>query len=136
MDKFAKCPCDSKLLYQKCCKQYHEGALPVKAEALMRSRYCAYALGLSDYIMDTTHPDHVEFSTDRARWKAEIEIFIKHTRFDRLKILEFKDGDQHATVLFTAYIRQADTDASFTENSTFEKINGKWLYKSGETSPT
>ncbi|MBI2811996.1 MAG: hypothetical protein HYX67_14365 [Candidatus Melainabacteria bacterium] len=135
MDKFAKCPCDSKLLYQKCCKQYHEGALPIKAEALMRSRYCAYALGLADYIMDTTHPAHPEFSTDRARWKAELEVFSKHTRFDKLKILEFNDGEQTATVKFTAFLRQADHDASFTENSMFEKIDGKWFYKSGDVSP-
>ncbi len=134
MDKFAKCPCDSKLLYQKCCKQYHDGGLPNKADALMRSRYCAYALGLTDYIMDTTHPNHAEFSTDRARWKADLETFSKHTRFDRLKILEFNDGEQTATVKFTAFLRQADNDASFTENSSFEKIDGKWFYKSGEVS--
>ncbi|RTL40190.1 MAG: hypothetical protein EKK48_17210 [Candidatus Melainabacteria bacterium] len=131
MDKFAKCPCDSKLLYQKCCKQYHEGALPARAEALMRSRYCAYALGLSEYIMATTHPEHPEFTADRPRWQKEIENFVKHTRFDRLKVLHSEDGQDTSTVKFTAYLRQADQDASFTETSTFEKVNGKWLYKSG-----
>ncbi|CAN5464840.1 hypothetical protein BH10CYA1_BH10CYA1_46840 [soil metagenome] len=102
----------------------------------MRSRYCAYALGLTSYIMDTTHPDHADFSIDRARWKGEIEVFSKHTRFDKLKILDFKDGDQTATVMFTAYLRQADNETSFTENSTFEKIDGKWFYKSGEVGQT
>ena len=132
MDKFAKCPCDSKMLYHKCCKQYHDGALPDKAEALMRSRYCAYALGLIDYVMDTTHPEHPQFDTDRVRWKADLQAFAKHTRFDRLKVLDCKDGEKIATVKFTAFLRQGDNDASFTEDSTFEKIDGKWLYKSGE----
>lgn len=133
MDKFAKCPCDSKLMYHKCCKQYHEGTLPAKAEALMRSRYCAYALGLVDYIMDTTHPEHPDYSTDKVRWKADLEAFSGHTRFDQLKIRDSTDGEQTATVTFTAFLRQADHDASFTEKSTFEKIDGKWLYKFGET---
>jgi len=132
LDKFAKCPCDSKLLYSKCCKQYHDGQLPRSAETLMRSRYCAYALGLSDYIMDTTHSAHPEFSTDRNRWRSEIQTFIDHTRFHQLKILDFRDGETISTVEFVAYLRQADRDATFTEISTFEKVDGKWLYKSGE----
>ncbi len=131
MDKFARCPCDSKLLYQKCCKQYHDGVLPAKAEALMRSRYCAYALGNVEYVMNTTHPEHPDFSSDRKKWGQELEIFAKHTRFDRLKVMESTDGENISTVKFTAYLRQAEQDASFTETSTFEKIDGKWLYKSG-----
>jgi SEC-C motif domain protein len=132
MDKFAKCPCDSKLLYLKCCKQYHEGNSPPTALALMRSRYSAYDLNLADYIIDTTHPEHSEFTTDRTRWREDIETFSKHTRFERLKILEFTDGEEEATVAFTAYMKQADQDASFSETSSFAKVNGKWLYKSGE----
>lgn len=102
----------------------------------MRSRYCAYAIGLTDYIMNTTHPAHPDFSTDRIRWKSELDTFSKHTRFERLKILDAQDGEQFSTVKFTAYLRQANQDATFTENSTFEKVNGKWFYKSGEVSGT
>lgn len=98
----------------------------------MRSRYCAYALALIDYIMDTTHPAHPEYSTDRTRWKAEIKSFTDNTRFHQLKILGALDGETLSTVKFTAYLRQADQDATFTENSTFEKVDGKWLYRSGE----
>lgn len=101
----------------------------------MRSRYCAYALGLTDYIMNTTHPEHPDYSTDKVRWKAELDVFSKHTRFDRLKVLNCTDSDRVATVKFTAFLRQADSDSSFTENSTFEKIDGKWFYKSGEVQP-
>ena len=98
---------------------------------LMRSRYSAYALGLADYIMETTHPQHPEYSDDRERWKSDIEIFCKHTRFDRLKINDFEDGEDSASVSFTAYLRQADQDATFSETSLFVKENGRWFYKSG-----
>ena len=54
--------------------------------------------------------------------------------FDGVKILAFVDGEEEATVTFTAYLRQAEVDASFTEKSFFAKKNGCWLYKSGELS--
>ncbi len=82
--------------------------------------------------MNTTHPEHPEYTTDRTRWRKDLETFSKHTRFDRLKVLEFVDGEDVAIVSFTAYLRQADKDASFTEKSTFAKVDGKWFYKSGE----
>lgn len=97
----------------------------------MRSRFAAYALGLADYIIETTHSDHPEFSKDRARWRESIEAFSRATSFDHLTIKEFVDGEQTATVSFTAHLRQAGSDATFSENSSFVKENDRWLYKSG-----
>lgn len=134
MKKFEKCPCASKALYHKCCLPYHEGALPENAMRLMRSRYAAYALGLADYIIETTHAEHPEFSHDREKWKQSILQFSKSTNFDHLTIDEFVDGDESATVTFTAQLRQSGSDASFSEKSSFIKENGKWFYKSGEIS--
>ncbi len=82
--------------------------------------------------MDTTHPEHPEYMTDRKLWKGDLQNFSRHTRFDKLTILEFVDGEESATVSFTAYLRQSDKDASFSEKSTFIKENGKWFYRSGE----
>ncbi len=132
MSKFEKCPCASKALYHKCCKQYHDGALAEDALHLMRSRFAAYALGLADYIIDTTHQDHPEFSKDRSKWKESIESFSRSTSFDHLTINEFVDGQETATVSFTAHLRQAGNDATFTEKSLFVKENDRWLYKSGK----
>ncbi len=98
----------------------------------MRSRFCAYALGLADYIIDTTHATHAGYNQDRAAWKRDIEQFSNMTKFDSLKIVEFIDGEADASVTFTAYLRQGTGDASFTEKSAFVKESGKWLYKSGE----
>ena len=98
----------------------------------MRSRFAAYALGLADYIIDTTHSEHPEFSKERAKWKASIESFSRATNFDHLTINEFIDGDESATVTFTAHLRQGGSDATFIEKSFFVKEENRWLYKSGE----
>jgi SEC-C motif domain protein len=133
VSRYANCPCDTKSLYHKCCGRYHDGANPLTALDLMRSRYSAYALGKADYIMDTTHPEHPQYQDDRDSWKSDIERFSRETRFLFLKILEFIDGDATAYVSFTANLQQNNENATFTEKSTFAKENGKWLYKAGET---
>lgn len=132
MSKFEKCPCASKALYHKCCKRYHDGAPAEDALHLMRSRFAAYALGLADYLIDTTHQEHPEFSKDRSAWKKSIESFSQSTSFDHLTINEFVDGQETATVSFTAHLRQAGNDATFGEKSLFVKENDRWLYKSGK----
>jgi SEC-C motif-containing protein len=135
--KYAPCPCDSKQLYHKCCKQYHDGsALPDTAEKLMRSRYCAYALGLVDYVMDTTHPENPAFNRDRDAWSADLRLFCEATKFQSLRIEATEDDAQTevAFVTFRAGLMQGSADASFTERSKFAKVNGKWLYHSGEIS--
>ena len=98
----------------------------------MRSRYAAYALGLTDYIMDTTHPTNSGYMSDRHAWQRQILQFSSGTRFDGLKILEFIDGETTAWVTFTAVMRQNGQDADFTEKSKFLKVDGQWLYQSGD----
>ncbi len=132
MNKFDKCPCASKALYHKCCKQYHDGTPAENALKLMRSRFCAYALVLADYIIDTTHKDHPEFSKDQNKWKQSIESFSNSTKFDHLTINDFVDGEETATVTLTAHLRNSGVDSTFREKSSFVKENDRWLYKSGE----
>jgi uncharacterized protein YchJ len=36
------------------------------------------------------------------------------------------------TLFFTIGIIQGEKDVSFTEKSRFEKVKGKWLYRSGQ----
>ena len=63
----APCPCGRPLSarngavrrYGDCCGRWHAGPdhlLAPDAEALMRSRYSAYGLGLIDYLLATWHP--------------------------------------------------------------------------------
>lgn len=122
------CPCHSGDKYKKCCQPYHKGILPSNALKLMRSRYSAYALSLPEYIMDTTHPDNGDYGSDRAAWAESILAFSRTNDFTGLKILDFVDGERVAYVTFTAVLG----GGSFTEKSRFYKVEGKWLYESGE----
>ena len=115
-----KCLCHSGKTYEDCCKPYHDGALLETPLLLMRSRYCAYALGLSNYIIDTTHPSQNVN-------KAEVDSFCQNTRFEGLNILESTD----TTVTFKAILSQMGRNISFIEKSQFTKENGKWFYVSG-----
>lgn len=121
------CSCGSGLAYKSCCQPLHKGGKAPSPEALMRSRYVAYALNLSDYIMKTTHPDGEHFQSDKAAWKRDIEAFCKNTTFARLQILSAADDK----VMFRASLFAAGRDVSFTEISTFRQHNGHWKYFSG-----
>ena len=55
------CPCGSKTKYKKCCAIYHKGAVPKTALLLMKSRYSAYAVNNSAYIVKTTHPNNPDY---------------------------------------------------------------------------
>jgi SEC-C motif-containing protein len=55
------CPCGGHpapgTAYAACCGRLHDGGQVAEtAEALMRSRYCAFAVGDEDYLLRTWHP--------------------------------------------------------------------------------
>lgn len=126
------CPCCSGKAYNECCRPFHEGSIPENALQLMRSRYSAYALNMPDYIVATTHPASPQYLEDKFSWKRNISQFSKNSFFNKLQILDFKENKTLATVSFTAYLSQDDCDATFTEKSYFEKLNGRWFYRSGQ----
>lgn len=71
----AACPCGLVPDYADCCGRYHAGPLHLAAptpEALMRSRYSAYALDLRDYVIDTWHtstrPEKLERFDSGLKW--------------------------------------------------------------------
>ncbi|HEX2580072.1 MAG TPA: YchJ family metal-binding protein [Rhabdochlamydiaceae bacterium] len=128
------CLCGSGKKYAACCGSSHHGKQPISGTALMRSRYSAYALGLVDYILKTTHPDHPDAKRPEEIRRKEIEEFCQTTTFRGLKILEVQEWDSKGVVKFTAFLRMDGHDFSFTEKSTFEKVNGQWLYLKGELS--
>lgn len=123
----APCPCHSGEKYKKCCQPYHRGILPSNALKLMRSRYSAYALNLSDYIIQTTHPNNPDYTDKIDEWERSIQGFIQNTRFLGLKINEFIDGETVAYVTFEACL----DSGLFKEKSRFLKEKGRWLYESG-----
>lgn len=130
--KFSSCPCWSGLSYKHCCQPYHLGQSPFNALVLMRSRYSAYALGLAEYIIKTTHPEHPDSKKKLFERKQEILAFSKNTLFTNLTILFFEEHGLEAIVIFTAGLSTLDNkDCSFTEKSYFEKIGEQWFYLKG-----
>ena len=118
------CPCGSGQKYKKCCAPFHKGAIPKNALLLMKSRYSAYAVGNSGYIIKTTHPDNPDYTDDRKTWKASIGYFCRETRFEGLEILEWIDGEEEAFVTFKASL----SSGALMEKSRFLKVSGQWLY--------
>lgn len=123
-----RCPCCSNHTYAKCCEKFHMGQLPDSALKLMRSRYSAYALNIPKYIINTTHQKNPQYNHNIELWTKEISHFCLNTTFKKLEILDFQENASFTTVTFTAHLTQNNKDASFTEKSCFEKVNGKWLY--------
>ncbi|MBO3734931.1 YchJ family protein [Glycomyces niveus] len=117
------CPCGSGAAYTACCGPLHAGtAKAPTAEALMRSRYSAFALGDAAYLMRTWHP---ETRPER------LDLADDGRRFTGLRILETTGGTAlhtQGTVRFRADYTDADGPGSQTEHSAFERIGGNWLY--------
>lgn len=100
----------------------------------MRSRYAAYALGLAEYIIATTHKKNPQYLPDTKQWKKEVEQFSKMTTFETLTILDDEENGENAIVTFRAGLTQNGCDISFLERSQFVNENGRWLYRNGEVS--
>lgn len=117
------CPCDAEKTYTACCGRLHAGhAAADTAEALMRSRYSAFALGDAAYLLRTWHPrtrpDELDLPDDR-HWTG-------------LEILARTDGTVfHAsgTVTFRAHYRDPEGPGMQEETSEFVRLDGGWRYR-------
>lgn len=129
-----RCPCHSRKRLRRCCGPLLAGRAAATPTALMRSRFAAYALGRTDYILATTDPTGPRSRDDTARWEADVARFSATTRFRGLQILSASPADaDRATVTFRATLEQGGADASFAERSTFVRgPDGRWRYASGE----
>jgi SEC-C motif-containing protein len=110
----------------------HAGVPAPSAEALMRSRYSAYAAGDAAYIVATTHPGSPGWQAGRAAWMEEVAMFVVATRFLGLTVHEAVETGDTAIVVFTARLEQGGRDATMHERSRFLRGDGRWLYHSAE----
>lgn len=118
------CPCGSGLPYGSCCLPCHRSEPAAGSPvALMRSRYSAYTLGLTDYLLNTWHT-----STRPA------ELDLSNTpRWASLLILDKDQTDTKGTVHFRAIYRQGKDWGYLEEKSDFLREDGRWFYLAGET---
>lgn len=117
------CPCESGKAYGRCCSPLHEGAASAAAEALMRSRYSAYVLGLEPYLLATWH------SSTRP---AQVE-FDPKTRWLGLTVKSAAESGDTAVVEFVARYKLGGGSAvRMHEKSRFLREDGRWYYVDGE----
>jgi SEC-C motif domain protein len=124
--KGTACPCGLPRALADCCGRWHAGEPAPDAEALMRSRYSAYVLGLTDYLLATWHPDArpAGLQLDPPGTRAWLGLAVRaHRRID----------DNHAEVEFVARSRVGGASAQrLHERSRFVRENGRWYYVDGD----
>ena len=120
MDGLA-CPCGLGDDYDACCGRLHAGAPAPTAEALMRSRYSAFAVGDPGYLLRTWHPAA----------RPETLALDPDVQWTRLAVLETEDGglfDSAGTVQFRAVYVQDGKRGVHAETSRFVREDGLWTY--------
>lgn len=121
------CLCGSQQEYQACCKNVIEGVNQAdSAEALMRSRYVAYALGNAKYLLDTTVPEN-RYEDD----VALIKEFAQTAEWVALEVLKSKESGSRAVVEFKAYYLEKGQLKLHHEKSDFRQEEGVWFYEKG-----
>jgi SEC-C motif domain protein len=130
----SSCPCHSGVPYGDCCQPFHKGEREAPTpEALMRSRYSAYATGQVDYLMRTLHPDHEERKLPDDVIRSMIQSTCRTYRYTGLHIEEASSEGDRGSVAFVAKVFEKGVDRSFREVSIFGRSDGGWRYLSGET---
>ncbi|MDR2135376.1 MAG: YchJ family protein [Treponema sp.] len=128
------CPCLSGLPYEECCGPYLSGAKdPPTAEALMRSRYTAYAVHNIDYIMNTCLYNG---KTDIDR--RETTAWSEQSTWLGLKIIAVEkggSGDSEGMVEFEASYERNGLKDLHHERARFKKQEGRWIYEDGAVAP-
>jgi SEC-C motif domain protein len=116
------CLCGSTRPYPECCGPLHRGErAAATAEELMRSRFSAFAVGDSAYLLRTWHA-----STRPARI-----VLDPARRWTRLEVLATDRGgmfDTVGTVEFDAHYRWQGHAGTQHENSRFVRQDGDWVY--------
>jgi SEC-C motif-containing protein len=111
--------------YDRCCGPFHRGEqVAPTAEALMRSRYSAFALGLTDHLWATWHP--------RTRPATiELDPALEWVRLDVLGTTGGGADDTEGEVEFTAHHRAHGRRGELHERSRFVRRVGRWFYVEG-----
>ena len=124
------CPCGSAVALSGCCGPLLDGHPADTAEALMRSRYTAFALAgrhpqAANHLFRSWHPS-----------KCPADVVPDPTlTWEGLVVTAVVDGgadDQAGEVSFRARWRQAGSRGVLSERSFFVRRAGRWVYLDGE----
>ncbi len=130
-ENMEECPCGSNLAYAECCEPVITGAQSARtAQELMRARYTAYTMADTEFIFNTTHPDHRD-GYDHAGTKA----WAQNSEWLGLEVLATEGGcsqDQNGTVEFIATFRNNGIVQKHHELGRFSKQDDTWLFTTGD----
>ena len=120
-----ECYCGCNKRFSDCCEPIIKGLQKATtAEALMRSRYSAYAAHEADYLVATTH-----ISERKYHVKADILDWATTNKWLRLEIINSTEN----TVEFKAYFSDNMLQNHIHhELSTFIFENENWFYVDGK----
>lgn len=127
------CHCGSGRPFDDCCGPYLAGAPAPTAEALMRSRYSAFATGNIDYLEETLLPE-----TRQDFDRAQVAEWAQSSEWTGLEIRSTeagRAGDEEGVVEFVARFRMQGKDYIHQETSSFRKRDGRWFYVDGTMGP-
>jgi SEC-C motif-containing protein len=126
------CPCGRSgakgrpLAFAQCCGRYladFEHCPAPDAEALMRSRYCAFVFEDAAYLLATWHA---------STRPAEVS-FEPGTKWLGLEVKDHRATDEgHAEVEFVARMRHGGRASRLHERSRFVHEAGRWFYVDGD----
>lgn len=117
------CPCGLGAPYAECCGSYHAGrAAAPTAERLMRSRYSAFAIRHTAYLLRT-------WSSDTRPADLVLDPGIDWTGLDVLGTTGGTAFHSQGTVEFVARYRVGRDSGEQRENSRFVREGGLWVYQ-------
>jgi SEC-C motif-containing protein len=99
--------------------------MPAGPEETMRSRYSAFCLGNLEYLKKTWHPETLPDDLDDSEPMGWVHLDVVEVAIDDEEGLE-------GEVEFVAKLIHNKKVETLHEVSQFEKVDGKWLYHSGE----
>lgn len=124
------CACGSGSKWKRCCGPVIDGVPAATPEALMRSRYAAFATGSVGHLVRSIHPDNPSVAgRPAAEVLRELADYCAAVTFTRLEVLATTPAgaDGYATVHFRAHSTQGVQE----EVSRFCKLGGRWVYVDG-----
>lgn len=128
-----QCPCGSDRNLDLCCGPIIEGTAAPTAEALMRSRYTAFALGETGYLVDTLSADlRGDFDP------IEAESTARDAKWLGLEVRAVSDGgedDDSGSVEFVARFSLGGQRRVHHELAEFRREEGRWMCVGGEMDP-
>jgi SEC-C motif-containing protein len=122
------CLCGSTKHYNKCCGVFHNNNLAPTAEALMRSRYTAFCMNKTNYLITTTLPEQQKMLIANNIYKIS-----NNTKWLKLEIIATKNGKQQdptGIVEFKAWYTDIVSGLKHChhETSSFVKQNNHWYF--------